>query len=67
MCEAYMAKPNLLERAINCDDGDYAARMIRDALGIESDDVTNYRKHDQPIASSAPASSISRMTTMSGS
>jgi uncharacterized protein HemY len=42
MCEAYMVKPNLLERAINCDDGDYAARMIRDALGIESDDVTNY-------------------------
>jgi uncharacterized protein HemY len=33
---------NLLEQAINCDDGDRAAKMIRDALGIESDDVTNY-------------------------
>jgi hypothetical protein len=37
-----MAKPNLLEQAINCDDGDHAAKMIRNALGIESDDVANY-------------------------
>jgi hypothetical protein len=33
---------NLLEQAINCDDPDRAAKMIRDALGIESDDVVNY-------------------------
>jgi hypothetical protein len=30
---------NLLEQAINCDDGDRAASVIKDALGIESDDV----------------------------
>jgi hypothetical protein len=40
MCEAYMA--NILERAIECDDADDAAEMIRNALGIESDDVANY-------------------------
>ncbi len=34
--------PNLLEQAINTDDGDRAARIIQDALGIESDDVANY-------------------------
>ncbi len=33
---------NLLEQAINCDDGDRAARIIQDALGIESDEVANY-------------------------
>jgi len=33
---------NLLKQAINCDDGDRAAKIIRDALGIENDDVTNY-------------------------
>ncbi len=33
---------NLLQQAINCDDGDRAAKIIRDALGIESDDVVNY-------------------------
>ena len=33
---------NLLEQAINSDDGDRAARIIQDALGIESDDVVNY-------------------------
>jgi hypothetical protein len=32
---------NLLQQAINCDDGDRAARIIQDALGIESDDVVN--------------------------
>ena len=26
----------------DCDDGDNAIKMIRDALGIESDDVANY-------------------------
>ena len=33
---------NLLEQAINCDNPHQAARIIRDALGIESDDVVNY-------------------------
>jgi hypothetical protein len=33
---------NLIEQAINCDDGDLAARIIQNALGIESDEVTNY-------------------------
>jgi uncharacterized protein HemY len=33
---------NLLEQAIKCDDGDRAARIIQQALGIESDDVANY-------------------------
>ena len=31
--------PNLLERAINADDADRAAKIIQDALGIENDDV----------------------------
>jgi uncharacterized protein HemY len=33
---------NLLEQAITCDDGDRAAKIIQDALGIECDDVANY-------------------------
>ena len=33
---------NLLEQAINCSDGDQAAKILADALGIESDDVANY-------------------------
>ena len=33
---------NLLERAIDCADGDRAAKIIQEALGIESDDVANY-------------------------
>jgi uncharacterized protein HemY len=33
---------NLLEQAINCNDGERAAKIIQDALGIESDDVANY-------------------------
>jgi hypothetical protein len=33
---------NLLERAIESDDSDYASKMIRNALGIETDDVANY-------------------------
>jgi hypothetical protein len=33
---------NLLEQAINCSDGDQAARIIADALGIDGDDVANY-------------------------
>jgi uncharacterized protein HemY len=33
---------NLLEQAISCDDADQAAKIIQQALGIESDDVVNY-------------------------
>jgi uncharacterized protein HemY len=33
---------NLLAQAIDCDDADRAAKMIRDALGIESDDAVKY-------------------------
>jgi hypothetical protein len=33
---------NLLERTISSDDGDRAAKIIQEALGIESDDVANY-------------------------
>jgi hypothetical protein len=33
---------NLLEQAISCNDADRAAKIIQDALGIESDDVVNY-------------------------
>jgi|SRR5690242_757271 len=31
---------NLLEQAINCEDGDLAAKIIQDALGIEKADRT---------------------------
>ena len=34
--------PNLLEQAIGADDGDRAAKIVQDALGIEFDDVANY-------------------------
>ena len=33
---------NLLEQAIESNDGELAAKAIRDALGITSDEVTNY-------------------------
>jgi hypothetical protein len=33
---------HLLGQAINGDDGDRAAKIIQDALGIESNDVANY-------------------------
>jgi hypothetical protein len=33
---------NLLKQAINADDGDGAAKLIQNALGIESDEVANY-------------------------
>jgi uncharacterized protein HemY len=33
---------NLLAEAINCDDGDQAARLIQQALRIASDDIANY-------------------------
>jgi hypothetical protein len=31
-----------LEQAINCSDGDQAAKIIQDALGIDSADVAHY-------------------------
>ena len=33
---------NLLEQAIESNDGDQAAKIIQQALGIEFDDVANY-------------------------
>jgi uncharacterized protein HemY len=33
---------NLLEQAINCSDGERAAKIIQDALGIHSDDIADY-------------------------
>lgn len=33
---------NLLEEAIKCNDADRAAAIIKDALGIESDEVVNH-------------------------
>jgi hypothetical protein len=33
---------NLLKEAINCDNGERAAKIIQRALGIESDDVARY-------------------------
>ena len=33
---------NLLQRAINTDDGNRAPKLIQNALGIESDEVANY-------------------------
>ena len=34
---------NLLEQAINSNNGDHAAKLIREALGIQSDDVCQLR------------------------
>jgi len=33
---------NLIEQAIKCDDGEQAARILQQALGIETDEVVNY-------------------------
>jgi uncharacterized protein HemY len=33
---------NLIEQAIESDDGEQAAKILQRALGIESDDVINY-------------------------
>jgi uncharacterized protein HemY len=33
---------NKIEQAIDTDDGEQAAKIIKDALGIKSDDVANY-------------------------
>jgi len=40
---------DLLEQAINCDDGDRAAKIIQDALGIESEDVANSWPSDREV------------------
>jgi hypothetical protein len=34
--------PNLIEQAISIDDAEQAAMLIKQALGIESDDDVNY-------------------------
>jgi hypothetical protein len=45
----------LLARAINCDDGDRAAKIIQEALGTESNEPTPAsRRRGRLIASSAP-------------
>jgi hypothetical protein len=36
------AVTNLLGQAINCDDGDAAAKLMQDALGVENNNVVNY-------------------------
>jgi hypothetical protein len=48
---------NLLERAIDCNNGEQAAKIIRDALGIETDDVVNYvfRARGRPTVGGVPA------------
>jgi len=33
---------NLLEQAINSNDGDHAAKLIQSAVGNQSDDVVGY-------------------------
>jgi hypothetical protein len=47
---------NLLEQAIDCDDADRAARIIQNALGIESSDVADYvfPKKWPPIVATRP-------------
>ena len=50
---------NLLEQAINSNDGDRAVKLIQNALGLEAIAVANYssRKHGRTTASNGPASS----------
>ena len=59
---------NLLAQAINCDDADRAAKIIRDALGIESDDVVKYcfPTTGRPTASGAPVTSASGSVRVPG-
>ena len=46
---------NLLEETINSNDANHAAKVIQEALGIESDDVANYvlRRRGRATVSSA--------------
>jgi hypothetical protein len=39
---------NRIEQAIACDDADRGARIIQEALGIQSDDVANYVSEKWP-------------------
>ena len=39
--EGHKTMTNLLKQAINCDDADRAAKIIQDALGIESSELAN--------------------------
>jgi hypothetical protein len=59
---------NLLEQAIKCEDGDQAAEIIQNALGIESDDVVNYcfPKTWPADRDSAPQSAINKAKTEAG-
>ena len=52
---------NLLDQAISCSDGDQAAKVIADALGIEGDEVASYvfPRLGRGTANSALASSAS--------
>jgi GTP-sensing pleiotropic transcriptional regulator CodY len=54
----FQAVRNLIHAAIDDSDGEHAAKVIRDALGIESDEVVNlvYRSTGQIAASNVPAS-----------
>jgi hypothetical protein len=38
----FLAVRNLIQAAIDDNDGEHAAKMIRDALGIETDEVVNF-------------------------
>jgi hypothetical protein len=49
---------NLIEQAINSNDGDHAAKMIRDASKATTWPITVSQRNGQPIASSAPTSSL---------
>jgi hypothetical protein len=46
---------NQLEQAIDCNDGEQAAKIIQGALGIESDGVVNYVFLGRPIVNDVPA------------
>ena len=51
---------NLLEQAINCSDGDQAAKIIQDALGIKvTTSPTSFPRPGRSTVSSALASSAS--------
>jgi hypothetical protein len=46
---------NLLQQAIGRDDGDQAAKIIQDALAIESNDVANYSRNLVEQSRAAPS------------
>jgi hypothetical protein len=69
---------NLIEQAIDCSDGDQAAKILQRALGIESDDVVNYCFPQQwpdleapfhranPHGDRCPPSAVNRTVGLSG-